>query len=312
MRTFEKQIKISGKGIHSGMPVNMVIKPSKNYGIFFQRIDLKGTGLIPAVYYNVGSSSLRNTTIGDVDGAHVQTIEHLMAALFLVGVDSAVIEIDGPETPILDGSAAVFYDMFKDVPVKGAGFKKIIVKKEIIAKQSELLKQLSFGARLKLWFYNLFSGRRSNGFVRLSPNDKGQNIKATLIYPEKIIGQQSYEYFFDGTEKSKHNFVKDIASARTFGKFSEWEYLKARGMARGADETNVIALNDKGDETLNSLSWADEFVRHKIIDVLGDMFTSGGFIYADIESFKGSHAMNNLVLKKLFSDPANYDIIESN
>ena len=106
------------------------------------------------------------------------------------------------------------------------------------------------------------------------------------------------------------NFIKNIAAARTFGKYSEWEYLKAHGMGRGADETNVIALNDSGEGTLNDLKWSDEFVRHKIIDAIGDMYTSGGMICGDLESYKGSHALNNIVLRKLFSNPDNYDIID--
>ncbi len=130
-----------------------------------------------------------------------------------------------------------------------------------------------------------------------------------MIYPEKIIGAQTYEYSFFAKKKSYNEFVKNIARARTFGKFSEWEYLKKHGMGRGANENNVIALNDTGDGTLNKLNWSDEFVRHKIIDAIGDMFTSGGFVVGNLESYKGSHALNNLVLKKLFSDSDNYDII---
>ncbi len=103
-----------------------------------------------------------------------------------------------------------------------------------------------------------------------------------------------------------------MARARTFGKYSEWEYLKAHGMGRGAGSENVIALNDAGDATLNPTIWPDEFVRHKIIDIIGDMATSGGFIIGNLTSYKGSHALNNLVLKKLFSDRNNYDIVESN
>ena len=165
--------------------------------------------------------------------------------------------------------------------------------------------------RMKWWLINTLAGRKSNGYVKLEPNDgKALEITATLIYPEKIIGNQSYSYVFDGTKKSVADFVKNIARARTFGKFSEWKYLKAHGMGRGADETNVIALNNRGDGTLNKTIWPDEFVRHKIIDAIGDMYTSGGFVIGRLESFKGSHALNNLVLKKLFSDASNYDIIE--
>ncbi|MDR2412804.1 MAG: UDP-3-O-acyl-N-acetylglucosamine deacetylase [Rickettsiales bacterium] len=312
MGSFEKEIKISGVGIHSGAPVSMTVKPSGKPGIFFRRTDIKNSPLIPARFDNVGETKLRNTTVGDPRAAHVKTIEHLMAALLIAGVDSAVIEIDGPETPILDGSAKEFCNIFSGIKTTGDKVRKIIVKKEVIARQSEILRQLPIFSRIKLWFYNLISGRKSNGFVRLSPDSRGLSIKATLDYPEKIIGVQSREFLFDGSRESVRKFMSDIARARTFGKYSEWDYLKARGMARGAGKTNVIALNDKGDGAINRLVWPDEFVRHKIIDALGDMFTSGGFVFGKLESFKGSHALNNLVLKKLFSDPSNYDIITNN
>lgn len=311
MKTVNKEVKISGQGIHSGLPVNLVIKPSDKPGIFFRRVDMAGTDLIAAVYDNVGETKMRNTTVGMTDGAHVQTVEHLMAALFMAGVDSAIVEIDGVETPILDGSAAQFYDaIVAAVDADKSKMKRIVVKREVTAHAAEILKQLPWFVRMQLWIMNKIAGRKSNGFVKLSPNDgKSLDIKATLVYPEKIIGNQSYEYSFDGTKKSVEVFRKDVARARTFGKYSEWEYLKKRGMGRGANESNVIALNDAGDGTLNELIWADEFVRHKIIDAIGDMFTSGGMVCGNLESYKGSHAMNNLVLKKLFSNPDNYDII---
>ena len=285
----------------------MLIKPSNEGSIIFYRTDLDSKPIL-ARFCNVGETKMRNTTIGDLSGAHVQTIEHLMAALFMVGVDSAIIEIDGPETPILDGSAFEFYKAFVDAGVTGGKLKRIVVKREVIAKSSEI--KVNVFIRLKYWILNKIAGRKTSGFVKLSPNNnKGLNICATLVYPEKIIGNQSFSYCYNGTKKSIDVFVNDIARARTFGKYSEWEYLKKHGMGRGANENNVIALNDAGDGTLNKLIWKDEFVRHKIIDAIGDMFTSGGFINADLTSYKGSHALNNLVLKKLFSNPENYDII---
>ena len=310
MPTLKKEVRIKGKGIHSGLPVNMLIKPSDKPGIFFHRVDIANSDLMPALYSNVGDTKMRNTTIGNIKSAHVQTVEHLMAALFMAGVDSAVIEIDGPETPILDGSAAQFYDSFIKTGVTEGKIKKIIVKRPVIAYAAELRKKLSVFTRIKWWIINTLSGRKSNGYVKLEPNEDGLEITATLIYPEKIIGNQTYSYKFYNDDKSVKDFIKNIARARTFGKYSEWEYLKSHGMARGADETNVIALNDKGDDTLNKTIWPDEFVRHKIIDAIGDMYTSGGIVFGKLESFKGSHALNNLVLKKLFSDKANYDIIE--
>ena len=310
MTTVTKAVKFTGKGIHSGAPVTMTVRPRAARGIVFRRTDIKGSGDIIARYDNVGETKMRNTTIGDMRGAHVQTIEHVMAALFMAGVDAAVVDIDGPETPILDGSAAIFFDKISAAVDTPADMMRIVVRRRVVAHAREIVRTLPRMARIKLWFFNLISGRRADGYVELAPNDgKTLDIRATLVYREKIIGTQSYDYSFDGTKRAATNFVKNIARARTFGKYSEWEYLKARGMARGADETNIIALNDAGDATLNATIWPDEFVRHKIIDALGDMFTSGGFVLGKLTTYKGSHALNNLVLKKLFSDANNYDII---
>ncbi len=311
MSKLKKQVKISGVGIHSGAPVNIVVKPSTERGIFFKRVDMPGTDAIAATYDNVGETKMRNTTVGQLSGAHVQTVEHLMAALFIVGIDSAVIEIDGPETPILDGSAAQFIDAFVDAGIMRGKMRRVVVKRPVVAYAREMLRELPLFVRFKLWLFNKLAGRKSDGFVSLSPNDGvSLDVKATLVYPEKIIGNQSCSYSFDNSPESVADFVENFARARTFGKYSEWEYLKKRGMGRGANESNVIALNDTGDGTINKTIWPDEFVRHKIIDAIGDMFTSGAFVCGVLESYKGSHALNNLVLKKLFSNPDNYDIID--
>lgn len=311
MATFKKKFEILGHGIHQGVPVKMVIKPRKTRGIVFHRVDIDKKFDIPAIYSNVGETKMRNTTIGEMSGAHVQTIEHLMAALMLVGVDSAIIEIDGCETPILDGSAYEFMKKFLEIGTVGPKLKRIIVKREVVVTSGEAKKNVPFLERAKFWILNKISGRKTSGYVKLMPNDgKSLNVMATLVYPEKIIGSQTFSYCFDETKKSQNVFMRDVARARTFGKISEWEYLKKHGMGRGANEHNVIALNAKGDGVLNKLCWADEFVRHKVIDALGDMFTSGGIIIGDLVSYKGSHALNNLVLRKLFSDPDNYEIVE--
>ncbi len=310
MNTLRKKVKISGVGIHSGKMVNIIISPSEKYGIFFKRTDIKDSDLIPAVFDNVGETSLRNTTVGDTLGAYVQTIEHLMSALFIVGIDSAIVEIDGSEIPILDGSAYEFIKLLEPVVDKKTQMKKIIVKKTVIAYRNELVKYMPFWKKIKTMILNHTIWRRGNGYVKLSPNKNGLVIDATLVYSDKIIGKQSYSCEIDGTKKSLDNFIKNISRSRTFGKYSEWEWLKAHGMARGANEKNVIVLNPSGDGTLNKLYYPDEFVRHKIIDAIGDMFTSSGFIYGHLESYKGSHALNNLVLRKLFMDKSNYEIIE--
>ena len=254
---------------------------------------------------------MRNTTVGKMDSAHVQTIEHLMAALMLVGVDSAIIEINGPETPILDGSAYDFMKKFLEIGVSGSKLKRIIVKREVVVTSNEAKKNIPFFERAKYWVINKLAGRKTSGYVKLMPNNSNAlNVTATLVYPDKIIGNQTFSYSFDGTKKSQNVFMRDVARARTFGKISEWDTLKKHGMAHGANENNVIVVSASGDLVLNKLYWPDEFVRHKVIDALGDMFTSGGIIVGDLVSYKGSHALNNLVLRKLFSDPDNYEIVD--
>jgi UDP-3-O-[3-hydroxymyristoyl] N-acetylglucosamine deacetylase len=160
-------------------------------------------------------------------------------------------------------------------------------------------------------FNNFLLGRRSDGYVKLLPDNRGLVIDATLDYPYKVIGKQSTEFVFDYDDvvQSRKRFVDNIARSRTFGTLKEWEWLKRHGMGRGANENNVIAISANGDTVLNKLYYRDEFVRHKIIDAIGDLYLSGGRIVGRLESYKGSHAMNNLALRKLFSDPANYDIV---
>ena len=337
MATVPKIIKFSGVGIHSGIKTTVKIKPSKKFGIFFIRTDIKGAHPVEASYKNVFDVTKWNTTIGKKPN-EVQTIEHLMAALFLCGIDSATIEIDGAEMPILDGSANEFIDIISRVKKPGVVSRKIIVKKEVIAYRREVIKKLPLLNRIYLFLHNLKTGRREDGWVKLSPNKNGFLIKATLDYPDKIIGVQSSEYLYDGTKKSFDKFIKDISKSRTFGRIWEWEYMKKKGMGRGATGENLIAINEDGTDTFNDifnrggaardtaiekyghllprdmkmtpLHSPDEFVRHKIIDAIGDIFTSGGFVYGTLESHKGSHGLNNLVLRKLFSDPDNYEIVE--
>lgn len=308
MTTVTKNVRISGVGMHLGLPVNMVVKPSKKTGIFFKRVDIPNSELIPATFDNVSDTMLRSTQVGDKKGAYVRTIEHLMAILFLLGIDSAIIEIDGPEVPFLDGSAFELYKLLEGAVSDKTKMKKIVVKKTIEIRSKDLIKTLPFWQRVKA---AIFSRRiTTDGFVKIAPYDKGLLIDAILDYNNKIIGTQSYSYMFDGSKSSVKDFVDNVAKSRSFGGYAEWEWCKKHGMGLGCNLHNVIAVNARWDATMNKLYYPDEFVRHKIIDALGDMFTSGGFIYGWLQSYKGSHALNNLVLRKLFSDKSNYEIIE--
>ena len=309
MTTVTKNVKISGIGMHLGLPVNMVVTPSKKPGIFFKRTDIKGSGLIPAVFDNVCDTMMRSTQIGDKNGASVRTIEHLMAVLFLLGIDSAIIEIDGPEVPFLDGSAFELYKLLAKFVSDKSKMKKIVVKKTVEVKSADLIKTLPFWKRVMA---KLFSRRiTTDGFVKIAPYDDGLLIDAILDYNNKIIGTQSYSFSMNGSKTSVRDFVDNIAKARSFGGYAEWEWVKKHGMGRGCNLHNVIAINARWDATMNKLYYPDEFVRHKIIDILGDMFTSGGFLCGWVQSYKGSHALNNLILHKLFSDKSNYEIVEA-
>ncbi|MCL2338779.1 MAG: UDP-3-O-acyl-N-acetylglucosamine deacetylase [Proteobacteria bacterium] len=355
------EIKFSGVGMHSGRVVNVRIFPSKKPGIFFRRVDLPGRPFIPATWDRVQNTGLMSTSVGRAPET-VQTIEHFMAALFVCGITHAVVEIDGPEFPIMDGGAKRFIEILSksfDPEFRGVGaptvgkhkkgfkvaertgfgtyrterpMKQIIVKKEIVATRREIIRQMPLLKRAALWLHGLKTGRKEDGFVKLSPDSRGLVIDVTLDYPDKIIGIQRTELVFDGAQSSCEKFTKQFANSRTFGRLWEWEYLKKRGMGLGATENNVLVLmqdekdwdnlnhytdnetqlkkllKNRGAGTLTPLHYKDEFVRHKMIDTIGDMYTSGGMIVGKMKSYKGSHALNNLILKKLFSDPSNYEI----
>lgn len=312
MTTVTKNVKISDVGLHSGLPVNMVIKPSKKPGIFFKRVDIKDSELIPATFDNVKETMFRSTQIGNPKGAHVRTIEHLMAVLFILGIDSALIEIDGPEVPILGGGAFEFYNLLEKFVSDKTKMKKIVVKKTIEARRADLLREMPFWKRIRMMILNYTLGRHGDGYERLSPAyDKGLQIDCIIDYNNKAVGTQYYSFEFDGSKAAIKDFVDNIAKSRTFGTYAEWDMLKRHGMALGSTMHNLIVLNERQDAVINKLYYPDEFVRHKIIDALGDMFTSGGFIHGRLESYKGSHELNNYVLRKLFSDSSNYEIIEA-
>ncbi|MBO7127875.1 UDP-3-O-[3-hydroxymyristoyl] N-acetylglucosamine deacetylase [bacterium] len=294
LRTVEQDVGFSGIGIHSGLPVKMTVRAYNKLGIFFRRADLYNETLVQAIYKNVCDTN-RNTTIGNLKSVHVKTIEHLMAALFIAGVDSALIEINGVEVPILDGGASSFYNKITEAGItKGKNQnQKIIVKKPVRVTAHEIWPELPIE-------------RQNDSYVELLPSQNSAlNIHADFRVEGKM---QSFDYSYDGTQRSITNFSQNLAPARTFGKRSEWEYLRKRNMGLGADEKNTV-IYDR-DKALNQ-RWENEIARHKILDAIGDMFTSGGFIVGNLTSYKGNHAMNNMVLRKLFSNSENYAIINT-
>ena len=233
MPTIRRIIKFSGVGIHSGDNVEMTLKPlGKKHEILFKRTDIPDDqqNTVTARCGSVCDTSMRNTTIGKRDGTNIKTIEHLMAALFMAGIDSVLIEINGPEVHIMDGSAREFYDKISKAGKTNGFLKQIVVRKTIEVRADSILKKMPWWKRIWVRFTNLFTGRRFDGFVRISPSDDiAMHIKATLDYPNKIIGRQTYCYDFVPGSGSVADFVENIARARTFGRYDEWEKLKKNG-----------------------------------------------------------------------------------
>ena len=280
-KTVKKPISFSGLGLHSGKLVKISIKPADpNNGIVFKRIDLNKDNLVIPNFINVSNTSL-NTTISNEFGVKVSTIEHLMGALFGLGIDNALIEIDNEEVPILDGSAKEFIEKIIEVGLKvsDAPIKIIKINKKIEFKD----------------------GDRS---ITIEPSKLSLDIDFELKYKNQIIGNQ----------RNKINVyednLRDIFNSRTFCLFEDIEAIKKNGLAKGGSLDNAIVV--KGDDILNEdgLRNSKEFVNHKILDCIGDLYTSGYRMIANIVCSQGGHYLTNQLLKKTFENKDNFSIVE--
>jgi UDP-3-O-[3-hydroxymyristoyl] N-acetylglucosamine deacetylase len=280
-KTINNPVKFTGIGLHSGQIVNISINPSEpNTGIMFKRVDLKNNNLIFPSFANVTNTSL-NTTISNDFGVKVSTIEHLMGALFGLGIDNALIEIDNEEVPILDGSAKEFIEKLII-----SGLKQSQVPIKII----KIKKKISFN-----------EGERS---ISIEPSKLSLDINFQLKYDNAVIGNQ----------KNKVNVyeddLNDIFNSRTFCLYEDIEKIKKNGLAKGGSLENAVVV--KGSEILNKekLRNSKEFVNHKILDCIGDLYTSGYRIVASINCSQGGHYLTNQLLKKVFQNKENFSIIE--
>ncbi len=260
-RTIANQVKYSGIALHTGNQVTIKCLPAEaKTGIIFRRMDLPGRPEIKAVPWQVVSTK-RCTSIGKSgeEGPRVHTIEHLMAALWALEIDNMIIEIDGPETPVGDGSALPFVKLFQEAGVKELGFtRKIWVIKEPI------------------WV------KRGRMYMVVLPGE-GFKVSYTLDYDHPVIGTQFYEF------DDKTAFIDEIAPARTFGFEKEVEALHKKGLALGGSLDNAVLIGKES--TVNPLRFPDEFVRHKILDVIGDMALNG-FISGHIITVRSGHSLH--------------------
>ena len=280
-KTLNKSVSFSGIGLHSGLISNLTIKPSSpNSGIVFKRVDIKENNTVIPNFMSVTNTSL-NTTISNSYGVKVSTIEHLMGALFGLGIDNVIIEIDNEEVPILDGSAKIFIEKIISV-----GFKISETPIKII----KILKKVEF-----------IEGERS---IHIEPSTLNLNIDFELKYSNKLIGTQS-----NSIKVYEDNLI-DIFNSRTFCLYEDIEIIKKNCLAKGGSLDNAIVVKD--DKILNKegLRNKKEFVNHKILDCIGDLYTSGYRIIANIKCSQGGHYLTNMLLKKVFKNKDNFSIIE--
>jgi UDP-3-O-[3-hydroxymyristoyl] N-acetylglucosamine deacetylase len=276
-RTLARQIEIEGIALHAGKSVRMRLVPAEaKTGIVFYRSDLS-SGPIPARFDHVTETRL-GTVIADEAGADVGVIEHLMAAVAGAEIDDLTVVVDGPEPPILDGDSLSYLRL-----IKNAGTRDDLNHREAICVRRPVTVE---------------SGEAS---AVLRPSDE-RIFVFEIAFPSAAIGVQKLSWSF-----SPEGFAKEIAPARTFGFVGELKALNRSGLAKGASLENTLALD--GDRLLNPelLRFPDEFVRHKILDAVGDLALAGAPIIGRFEGRRSGHALNNQLLRALFSDPANYD-----
>lgn len=286
--TIARTVSATGIALHAGVPVTMTLAPAPaGQGILFLRADLRKT--ITALYDRVGSTRLG--TVLEQDGASVGVVEHLMAAIAGAGIDDLLVTLDGPEPPILDGDALSYLALLDDAGravQPGAPRTAIEVLRPVAVEQGG-----EQGG----------DGRNAARAVLLPAPALSYHLRIDFTTP--AIGEQTFDFAF-----CPEGFRRDIAPARTFGFLSELEGLRKMNLARGASLQNTLALDDSGVVNRELLRFADEFVRHKILDAVGDMALAGGPLIARFEGDRSGHGLNNALLRALFADPANYRRVE--
>ena len=280
-KTIKQKVLFSGVALHSGLNVEVCIKPADpDFGIVFKRVDLKENNLVYPNFLNVSNTQL-NTTIENEFGVKVSTIEHLMGALFGLGIDNALIEINNEEVPILDGSAKNFIEriIFAGFKISDAPIKIIKINKEI----------------------SFTDGQK---FISIKPSTLSLDIDFELKYENKIIGNQRNKV------KVYEDDLTDIYNSRTFCLYEDIDKIQKKGLAKGGSLENAVVVKDEQILNPEGLRNKKEFVNHKILDCIGDLYTSGYRIVASIVCSRGGHYLTNQLLKKVFQNKENFSILE--
>ena len=274
--TVAKKTESVGIGLHKGEPIEITLEPLEaNSGIVFYRSDV-GMSIKAAPQSVVNTSNA--TVIGDGQNC-ISTIEHLLSAIYSYGIDNILITLNGAEVPVMDGSGASFCMMLDE-----AGKRELDINKSVLIITREV---------------EVVDGKK---FARVKPSKK-PSYNFEIDFPHPIIGKQDYQFSF-----SKRGYIEEISRARTFGFLKDVQYLQARGLALGGSLDNAIVLDDTKILNPGGLRFKDEFVKHKILDAIGDLALLGAPVVADYESFAGSHNLNHLLTKEILKDPKNYEI----
>jgi UDP-3-O-[3-hydroxymyristoyl] N-acetylglucosamine deacetylase len=283
-RTLTNPIKATGVGLHSGRQIKLNLFPAEeDTGIIFRRIDLDPQVEIKAIVNNVGATTLATTLVqGDTQ---IATIEHLMSAFAGLGIDNVIVEVDDMEVPIMDGSASPFVFL-----IQSAGIKQQTKPKKFIKIKEEIKVETPDGAYAKLAPYN------------------GFKVTYALVYDD----EKQKKYNSTSTvDFNSTTFLKEISRARTFGFVSDIDYMKKNKLALGGSEKNAVVIGE--DEILNEdgLRSSQELVKHKILDVIGDLYLLQYNIVAEFEGYKSGHSLNNLLLNRLLELPDAWEVISS-
>ncbi len=280
-RTLQNSIRATGVGVHTGDKVFITLRPAPaNTGIVFCRTDLDTPVDIKAVASNVGDTTL--STCLAKDNVRIATVEHLLSAMAGLGIDNAYVDINSPELPIMDGSAGPFVFLIQSAGIveQEAPKKFIRIKRKVTIEEGE--------KRVAL--------EPHNGFV----------VNFSIEYDHPVFDKNNQNVSFDF---SMHSYVKDIARARTYGFLSDYEYIRKNNLARGASLDNAVVIDEFKVMNQDGLRYIDECVRHKILDVVGDLYLLGYSMIGSFAGHKSGHALNNRLLLKLLADEKAYDIV---
>lgn len=280
-RTLRNAIRATGVGLHTGEKIYLTIKPADvDTGIIFRRVDLNPVVEIAAIAENVGETTLSTTLMnGDVK---VSTVEHLLSAMAGLGIDNAYIDVSAAEVPIMDGSAGPFVFLLQSAGIEeqDAAKKFIRIKKEVTVKHGDKVASLLPFNGFKVSFAIDFD----------HPVFRGRKVDATIDF-------------------STTSFVKEISRARTFGFMHEIEYLRSQGLARGGSVDNAIVVDEYRILNEDGLRYEDEFVKHKVLDAIGDLYLLGNSLIGEFRAYKSGHALNNAVLRALIAQTDAWEMV---